>query len=459
MSWNLPFLGPAKHIDRLPGAQVKQLYPKMRWQIMESTFIGYAIFYLVRNNLPIVAKEMGESLHYSKGQIGDMLAITAISYGIGKFFMGAWSDRSNPRYFMPMGLLLTAFCNFAFATVHSYHLHLALWGMNGLFQSMGWAPCGRSLGHWYSIRERGTKFAFWNVAQNVGGGLTGIIVAKSTMMLGWRSAFYVPGVLAVVCAIYLIVRLRDTPQSVGLPPIEEYCNDYPAIECKDSEKELGTRDLLVNYILKNPYMWLFAGANFFVYIARYGMLDWGPYYLQEVKHATLAEGGGSTAALEFSAIFSTILMGWLSDKVGGRRGMISVFCMVPVFLAYLGIIYTPDNKLWIDMVLFGVIGFFVYPAILLLVVSALDYTSKKAVGTAAGFIGLFGYLGRVAESKGICILVDRDHKWNVALYAIMASAFMGIVLLSWMWKLSPRRVEAIESPGLSCGKSKEDTKV
>jgi len=48
-------------------------------------------------------------------------------------------------------------------------------------------------------------------------------------------------------------------------------------------------------------------------------------------------------------------MGWLSDKVEDA-GMISVFCMIPVFLAYLGIIYSPDNKLWIDMVLFGVIA-------------------------------------------------------------------------------------------------------
>jgi OPA family glycerol-3-phosphate transporter-like MFS transporter len=141
-------------------------------------------------------------------------------------------------------------------------------------------------------------------------------------------------------------------------------------------------------------------------------------------------------------------MGWLSDKVGGRRGMISVFCMIPVFLAYLGIIFSPDNKLWIDMILFGVIGFFVYPAILLLVVSALDYTSKKAVGTAAGFIGLFGYLGRVVESKGIGAMVPR-YGWNSALYAIMASAFLGIVLLAWMWKLSPKRAEEIEPPKIS----------
>ena len=49
------------------------------------------------------------------------------------------------------------------------------------------------------------------------------------------------------------------------------------------------------------------------------MLDWGPTYLKEVKHASLGEGGVSTAALEFSAIFSSIAVGWLSDKLGGRR--------------------------------------------------------------------------------------------------------------------------------------------
>ena len=177
MMWNFSFLRPATHIARLPDEQIKRLYPRLRWQILESTFIGYATFYLVRNNLPVVSREIGQSLGYSKGQIGNLLAATAISYGVGKFIMGAWSDRSNPRYFMPLGLLFTALCNFAFASASSYPIHLLLWALNGLAQSMGWAPCGRSLGHWYSIGERGTKFAFWNVAQNVGGGLTGLIVA------------------------------------------------------------------------------------------------------------------------------------------------------------------------------------------------------------------------------------------------------------------------------------------
>src|SRR5690349_19256640 len=69
---------PAPHVARLPGDEVRKLYPRFRWQILESTFIGYATFYFVRNNLPVVSKEMGTALHYSKAEIGDILALTAI---------------------------------------------------------------------------------------------------------------------------------------------------------------------------------------------------------------------------------------------------------------------------------------------------------------------------------------------------------------------------------------------
>lgn len=427
---------PAAHVVRLPDSEVRRLYPQFRWRILESTFLGYATFYFVRNNLPVVSKEMGQALHYSKGQIGDLLALTAIAYGIGKFSLGAWSDRSNPRYFMPAGLVATAFCNFAFGAASSYPVHLLLWTLNGLAQGMGWAPCGRSLGHWYSTRERGTVFAFWNLAVNVGGGLCGLIAAYSTAWMGWRSAFYVPGVLALLCAVYLIARLRDTPQSVGLPPIEEYRNDYPQISAGNPEAELSARELLVHYVLKNRYIWLFAAANFFVYLSRYSMLDWGPTYLKEVKHASLEQGGISTAIYEFGGMFSTLLMGWLSDKSGGRRGMISVLCMVPVFLAFTGILYAPAGMLWLNMTLFGIIGFFIYPPVMLLPVMGLDFTSKKAVGTTAGFIGLFGYLGRTVQGKMLGVLAER-YGWNASFYAILASTFLGIVILAWTWKLKP----------------------
>jgi len=443
MTWIPRLLRPAPHIARVSAEQAQKLYPKLRWQVLESTFIGYAAFYLVRNNLPVVSKEMGQALAYNKDQIGNMLAVMVAVYGLGRFVMGSLSDRSNPRYFMALGLFATAACNFAFAAASSYSAHLALWGLNGLAQSMGWAPCGRSLSHWYSVRERGTIFGVWNLAQNAGGGLIGVIAAYSAQWFGWRSAFYVPGILAVLCATYLMLRLHDTPQSEGLPPIEEHLNDYPdgPQSIGAHERELGTRELLVDYILKNRYLWLIAGANFFVYIARYAMLDWGPTFLKEVKHASLGQGGMGTFTLEFSAMASTVLAGWLSDRIGGRRGMICVVCMVPAFLAFVGILYSPDNKLWLDLALFGVIGFFVYPAQMLLGICALDVTSKKAIGTANGLLSILGSLGRVAESKGIGALAQH-YGWNAALYGILISVLVGIVLMSFLWNLTPKSAEA-----------------
>ena len=63
--------------------------------------------------------------------------------------------------------------------------------------------------------------------------------------------------------------------SEGLPPIEEDKIDYTPEETESYERELGTRELFVKYILTNKFIWMFALANLLVYITRYSMLDWG----------------------------------------------------------------------------------------------------------------------------------------------------------------------------------------
>ena len=441
------FFAPASHIDPVSANEVKRLYPRYRWSILESTFLGYAMFYLVRNNLSTVAKDIEGALQYNHSMIGSILAISAITYGLGKFLMGSLSDRSNPRKFMAAGLLLTAICNFAFGSVANYSIHLTLWALNGFIQGMGWPPCGRSIGHWFSLRERGSVFAIWNVAHNIGGGVAGILAANAASHYGWSAAFYFPGVIALMGSVYLFWRLRDTPQSVGLPRIEEYKHDYPNDDEEHGihEQELGTRELFVEYIFKNKYLWMFAIANFFVYIVRYSMLDWGPTFLREMKGASLEGGGIAILILEFGGIPSTLLMGWLSDKFQGRRGMVSLLCMIPILAAFAGIYLTPAGHLWLDMTFLAVVGFFVYPPVMLLGVAGLDLTSKKAVGTAAGFIGLFGYIGRTAQAKGFGWMVHYfgnrygiKFGWNMVIFAILACTLIAIILLAFTWKIKPK---------------------
>jgi len=441
------FFAPAPHIERLADVEVKKLYPKYRWTILEATFIGYATFYLVRNNLAVVAKDVENALHYSHSMIGNILAITAITYGVGKFIMGAVSDRSDSRKFMAFGLLLTAICNILFGGISNYTMHMILWGLNGFVQGMGWPPCGRSIGHWFSVRERGTVFSIWNTSHNVGGGIAGILAAHAANVFGWQNAFYFPAVISIFGAVYLYWQLRDTPQSVGLPPIEEYKNDFTEDEKIHGthEQEFSVKELLFDYVLTNKWIWLLAFANFFAYIVRYSMLDWGCLYLRDVKGATLTDGGWAVLAIEFGGIPSTILFGWLSDKIGGRRGMIAVLCMLPIAMAFVGIIMNPAGHLWLDMSMLVVIGFLIYPVINLIVIIALDLTSKKAIGTAAGFIGLFGYIGRTVQAKAFGWMADHygglygaQAGWKIVLWTIVFCACAAILTLAFTWKIKPK---------------------
>jgi OPA family glycerol-3-phosphate transporter-like MFS transporter len=358
------------------------------------------------------------------------------------------SDRSDARKFMATGLALSAACNFAFGAVADYRGHLLLWGLNGLAQGMGWPPCGRTMGHWFSESERGLTFSIWNTSHNVGGAIAGYLAAWSVAQFGgWQYAFYVPAAISLVVAGYLYMRLRDTPQSVGLPPIEEYRHDYPAASAEPGalERDLSFRTLLFDKVLMNPGIWLLAIANFFAYVTRYSMLDWGPTYLREVKGATLKSGALSTTALELGGIVPTIALGWLSDKLGGRRGMVASLCMLPILAAFTVIIYTPRGYLWLDMTMLFVIGFFIYPVINLITIAALDIVSKKAIGAAAGFIGLLGYVGRAAMEKGFGAAVHaytpshgKEYAWNIVLLVTLASGGIAMALLACMWKMRPR---------------------
>lgn len=408
------------------------MYPLYRWRVFEAAFIAYAMFYLVRNNLAPVALELEGALQYNKIMIGNIFAGTAIAYGVGKFVMGYFADHSDARKYVAVGMLLTAMCNFAFASSSDYTTHFFLWTLNGFIQGMGYGPCCRGLCHWYSFRERGTVFGVWNFSHNIGGGIAGVVAAKSAEYWGWQSAFYVPGIIATITAAYLFYRMLDTPQSRGLPAVEEYKNDYPPGMSEDHEREIPLGEMMITYILPNKKLWILAIANIFVYISRYAMLDWGPTYIREEKGATIGQGGFSTLVIEFAGVFGMLSMGWLSDKIGGWRARVSVIAMIPVPIAFISLKYVPIEYLWIDFILLGIIGFLVYVPVMFSGVMSLDFTNKKAVGTAAGFVGFFGYAGRVIQGKGIGYLAE-VHGWDAAIIAISLCACCAILLLSLLW--------------------------
>ena len=435
----LSVLKPAAHKQLLHENRIDPAYKKLRLQVFIGIFVGYAGYYLVRKNFSMAMPDLIER-GYSKAELGLALSGVSIAYGLSKFIMGSVSDRSNARVFLSIGLVLSALTMivmgiFPFAT-GSIAIMFSLLFINGWFQGMGWPPCGRVMVHWFSVKERGTKMSVWNVAHNVGGGLVGPLAIAGLAIFGtWQSKFYFPGLIALVIAAIAYLLVRDTPQSCGLPPIEKYKGEQPKDYNESHEKELTTKQILLDYVLVNKLIWYIALANAFIYLVRYGVLDWAPTYLKEAKGFSLNETGWAYFAYEYAGIPGTLLCGWLSDKVfSGRRAPATIIYMLLVTVAVFVYWKNPPGNPLIDNIALIAIGFLIYGPVMLIGVHALDLVPKKAAGTAAGLTGLFGYLGGALFANAAMGYVVDAWGWNGGFMVLMASCVLAIVFTALTWK-------------------------
>lgn len=433
---------PAPHVERLSADRVDPEYKRYRAQILSTIFVGYAGYYLVRTNMNVAKPYLISELHMSKGDVGLLASALTIAYGISKFVMGNLSDRSNPRYFLATGLICSGFVNLAFGFVPGLFFMIVFWSLNGWSQGMGWPPCGRTMVHWFSDRERGTKMAIWNLAHNVGGMFAPIVASYAIMLTAsWKSAFYVPALLSILTGFLVVAFLRDTPQSVGLPSIEEHKDDYPTTAVDDRERELSSKEILLKFVLNNKFLWIYAIANVFVYVVRYGVVNWAPTYLTEVKGYTITDSAWQSSLYEFAGIPGMLFCGWASDRLfHGRRSPIMVISMTLVAAAVVFYWQNPKGNILLDSVALTTIGFLIYGPVMLIGVAACDLVPKKAVGTAAGLTGLFGYLGATVAEVGIGTAVQQCG-WNMGFILIVAAGLIATALLAMTWNVHDRRKE------------------
>ena len=444
-----------------------------------SVFVGYAGFYLCKKNIAAALPSMSVELGYSNTELGLLGSSLYFTYAIGKFVNGIIADNANVRRFLPTALILSAIANICFALSSIFikpgaftffglpsasillWMLVFFWGANGWFQSMGFPGIAKSLTFWYSNNERGTKWALWSTSHQTGTFLSVIISGFVIAKLGWQAAFYVPAIFSVLISFILMDRLRDKPQTIGLPDIEEYrepeaCAAKAAQE--DEEANSTYFDIMKKHILFNKTIWMLAIAYVFVYIIRFGTEDWIIKYLVEVKDDSLQLAAMKLSFLPLCGIAGTILAGLWSDTIfKGQRAPVNVIFLSGIILSLLGLKLNGSDPNFIDDAVFvvtgtplvdmiklngselmdfvfiGLAGLFTYgPQMLIGGLCAIESSSKKVASAATGFTGTFGYLGAILSGVGTGMVVDK-FSWDGALYFWMGSALLCIFILLPMW--------------------------
>jgi OPA family sugar phosphate sensor protein UhpC-like MFS transporter len=248
---------------------------------------------------------------------------------------------------------------------------------------------------------------------------------------------YVPGVVCIFAGLFVMNRLRDTPQSLGLPPIEKFRNDYPDGVSRKEKPKLSTKELLFEYVIKNKYIWILAVAYFLIYVIRTAVNDWSMVYFIEVKHYTMKQAGICLFWFEWGGLFGSLAAGWASDIVfKGKRNPINVlFTLVILCLLIAFKMFQHSSPL---IFLFG---FFIFGPQMLIGMAAAELSHKNATATATGFVGCFAYLGAAAAGGPLGAITQR-WGWDVYLLSLFICGALGALIMLPLWSIKTNPKEA-----------------
>lgn len=419
----IKFLRPIQK-EKVAPEKVKSTFTKARFLSLIGVFIGYATFYIVRDNISLSSPNLESSLHIGKTEIGLLTSCLLISYGISKGFMSNLSDKADPKRFMALGLFLCAILSaLLYFFSQSFILLCIVVVLLGVFQGMGVGPSFITISNWFEKKNRGFITAIWNSSHNVGGGLISPLVAIGLVLVGssnWRLAYYVfPAIIAVIISFCLLFLIKGRPEHEGLPPLKD------REEIVDST-ELTSREIMTKYVLNNRGAWYISFVDTFVYMIRFGIITWLPIFLLETKGFSKEQMLIAFCVFEWAAIPSTLFAGILSDKFfKGYRMPPAIISLILITFCLVG--YWNSNNVGLVTFFAAAAGCLIYVPQFLASVHTMEVVPSFAIGSATGLRGFMSYIfGSTLGTTLLGILVDR-FGWEIGLWALLIAILICIV--------------------------------
>ena len=399
--------------EKVPAAQVEGTYKRLRSRTFWGVTVAYTLYYVCRMTLGVVKQPLIDGGVLTAGQLGIIGSAFYFVYAVGKFLNGFIADYCNIRRFMAVGIGVSALVNLllgvlgllsgplGFGAGVLFAFFAVLWGVNGWMQSMGSPPGTISLSRWFPLTQRGTRYSIFSSTPQLGKAVSMIMTGFIVAAAGWQWGFLAAGVAGVIGLVVSLVFISDTPESEGLPSVQELSGE----EVKPMDQQ-PTKELQ-KWVFRHPGIWVIAISTAFLYITQHAVSDWGVLFLQKQKDFSL-EGAAEVIGLaEVFGVAGNLAAGWLSDVLfRGNRSRPVVLAGILAVLSLAGFLFL-DGGFGLNMVFVAVFSCsFSVVFCIVAGLMALDFVPRKATGAALGIVGVSSYAAAGLQSLASGLLID-----------------------------------------------------
>ena len=426
--------------EKVPAAEVEGTYRRLRSRTFWGVTVAYTLYYVCRMTLGVVKQPLIDGGVLTAGQLGIIGSAFYFVYALGKFLNGFIADYCNIRRFMAVGVGISALVNLLLGMTGLWSwpagLMMAafsiLWGMNGWVQSMGSPPGTISLSRWFPLKSRGTMYSIFSSTPQLGKAVSMIMTGFIVAAAGWQWGFLAAAVAGVIGLVVALAFISDTPESEGLPSVEELSGE-PVQEKKPTSE-------LQKWVFKHPGIWVIAISTAFLYITQHAVSDWGVLFLQKQKDFNLERATQVIGLAEVFGVAGNLAAGWLSDVLfRGNRVRPVVIAGIMAVLSLAGFLFL-GGGFGLNMAFVAVFSCsFSVVFCIVAGLMALDFVPRRATGAALGIVGISSYVAAGLQSVASGFLIDgftSDGLYNflpVSIFWIVA-CFLAFSLPVVGWK-------------------------
>jgi OFA family oxalate/formate antiporter-like MFS transporter len=385
--------------------------------------VAYGIQFSFGVFMPFISADTG----WDRGSLSLPYSLYVFVYSALGVISGRLTDRLGPRIVLTAGGCLLGAGVILVSRAHFlWQLYLALGLIAAAGMSAAYVPCNATVVRWF-MQKRGLALSITSSGASFGMFIFPPITTGLIGVYGWRGAYFVLGLLAIVaiaaCATFVV---RD-PEKIGLlpdgeprqnaRPDETMLKFSPDDNWTLHDAKRTTTFWMLNIIFTLTWLVVFMPMVHIVPFA----VDLG------ISHFRAAM---TISVIGFAGFGGRLTIGAISDRLG-RVPTLGI-CLMLQALAFIGFTFSTGLALlYPAAALFG----FSYGGVTALFPALIgDFFGRIAVGAIVGFI--FALAGSPAAFGPLIAgyLYDATHSYRVAFEFSAALNLIAFVLVFWLKK-------------------------
>lgn len=360
---------------------------------------------------------------FDKGQIGLVGTAFFICYGAGQIISGIAGDKVNPFAMVLLGSFGSSVCCFSMAFAKSLAVMAAVWGVNGVFESMLWAPLLRIFSE--TINSKLREKAVLNIALSLPVG-TVCAYLCSTFIIKyskWNRIFLCGSAIIFAAFLFGLSVVVCSRKFVG------------KIKYENEKSDKNKNNNFLSSVVSSGLL-IIAIPSFLHGMMRDGITNWVPTMITEEYGIMPSFSVFLTVVLPIFNAFGAYAITPLYKKLGCNEMKTAGICAAFAIIPMICLLFIGNIPVIISVILLALTTMSMY-SLNYLIISRVPvrFAESGHTSSATGILNSFAYIGCAVSSYGFGA-VSQKSGWNTVVViwifsAILISVFSFSVNKKW----------------------------